>query len=175
MTKKSLQYMKWGFIMICFHIHLNGRNVSIDLLPDFVGMLLLYLSLKSRQEETVLEKRLEPLYLILAAEALIRWIWKAQNGVLSLFITVVHIFTVYVYLKEVQKRIVKEQPQNARSLEGIALGYVVLQVLHYFFGAYEILWMMLLISVGFVVLLVWMLVTLFRITPQEGIDGSGQN
>lgn len=175
MTAKSINYMKWGFFLICFHIHLNSQSRSFDLLPDFVGMLCLYQSLRCRIKETEQEKRLEPLYLILAADYLLHWFLSFHNGVESLLITVISIYSIYVYLKEVQRRIVKDQPEAAARLEGVAVGFVLLQMLHYLFGAYGWEWLSVVITLGFLILLTGMLYTLFHIRIQESLDGTEEN
>lgn len=171
MTAKSIKYMKWGFFLIFFHIHLSSQNGSLDLLPDFIGMICLYLSLRSRINETEQERRLEPLYLILATDYLLHWFLEFQNGLESLLVTVISIYAMYVYLKEVQKRIVRDQPVEAARLEGVAIGYVLLQMLHYVLGAYEWQWLAVVIMLGFMILLLIMLYTLFHVRSQESLDG----
>lgn len=80
MTAKSLRYIKWGFVLMFFNINI-GR---FDLLPNFAGVLLLIMALRSQWEETETEKRLEPLLTALVIDYFLHWIFAFDNGVENL-------------------------------------------------------------------------------------------
>lgn len=167
MTAKSLRYIKWGFVLMFFNINI-GR---FDLLPNFAGVLLLIMALRSQWEETETEKRLEPLLTALVIDYFLHWIFAFDNGVENLMITIISIYTIYVYLGEVMVRVEDMQPEIAGTLQKVRVGYALLQVLNYVCGAYNMAAIVMIIAIGFLVLLVVMLFALFGIAPNEESEG----
>ena len=163
MTGKALRYMKWGFVLMFFNINI-GR---FDLLPNFAGVILLIMALRSQREETEAEKRLEPLLTVLVIDEFLHWIVAFDVGVENLVITVISIYTIYVYLGEIVHRIEEKQPELAGSFQRVRIGYALLQVLNYIGGAYEIAGIIVMIAISFFILLIAMLIVLFKIEPED--------
>ena len=165
MTAKALCYLKWGFVLLFFNINI-GRW---DLLPNFLGMILIILGVRS-QQMTETEKRIQPLLYILAVDFFVHWIFVFDNALENLLITVINIYAIYILLGEIAARIEESFKNLSDRLHCIRIGFVVLQLLHYLLGAYENGGVVMALSIGFVILLVILLVTLFAI--KSAVDES---
>lgn len=160
MTAKALTYLKWGFVLLFFNINI-GRW---DLLPDFLGIILILLAIRG-QKMTETEVRIQPLLVVLAVDYFLHWMLAFDHELENLLITVISIYGIYVLLGEIAVRIEDSQQSLAFRLHYVRIGYAVLQVLSYLFGAYNNGMPVILLAIGFVVLLVILLVTLFGIKP----------
>ncbi len=162
MTRTSLNYLKWGFVMMFVHVNF-GR---VDVLPDFVGMLLVWYAFH-RQEMTETERRTAPLLLVLAADSVLKWITGFENELESLIITVISTYAIYILIGEVAKRIREEQPDTAEVLQWIRIGFAALYALNYLVGAYQLTGVTMVLAIGFLLLLVVFLWVLFHVEPIE--------
>jgi len=160
MTAKALTYLKWGFFLLFVNIHV-GRW---DLLPGFLGILLLLQALRS-QEMTETERRLCPLLVIWMIDQFLHWGWEFQNGLESLIIAVLNIYIMYILLGEIGLRVEKEWPKQAHTLHFIRISLTILLVLGYLVGAYQNKTFALLLSLATITLLVRLLWVLFQIKP----------
>ena len=88
MTAKALTYLKWGFFLLFVNINVSRW----DLLPGFLGIFLLLQALKS-QDMTETERRLCPLLTIWMIDQFLHWGWDFHNGLESLIIAVLNIYT----------------------------------------------------------------------------------
>lgn len=162
MTGRALTCMKWGFFLMFFHITV-GR---IDLLPDFLGILLILQAFRS-QNMTETERRMCPLLGLLGIDQFLHWFLVFDNALESLLITVISTYVIYILLGEVALRVQDTQPEQTEWLHKIRVTYAVLQVLNYLFGAYNITAVTMVLAIGFLVLLLVLLTVLFRIQPIE--------
>ena len=162
MEPKSLKYLKWGFVFLFFHI-----TVVVDLLPDFVGAWMLYASIQSHKQTTEAEDRIKYLFLVLAADYFLHWIFPFDLVLENLLITVISMYAMYVLLGEVAGRIREKQPDKANHLNVVRILMVVSQVVVFVLSAYEnqeLNAVMALISVG---ILIALLVVVCGIEPIE--------
>lgn len=162
MTAKALCCLKWGFVLLFFNINI-GR---LDLLPDFLGMVLIILGVRS-QQMTETERRVQPLLFVLAVDFFVHWIFAFDNELENLVITVINIYGIYILLGEIAGRIKETFKILTDRLHYIRIGFVVLQLLHYLLGAYDNEGVVMALSIGFVILLVILLVTLFAVDPED--------
>lgn len=161
MTAKALCYLKWGFVLLFFNVSI-GRW---DILPDFLGIILIILGIRS-QHMTETDKRIQPLLFVLAVDYFLHWIFAFDNELENLLITVISIYAIYILLGEIASKI-KEMFENLSDrLHHIRIAFVVLQLLNYLLGAYDNEWIMIALSIGFVIILVILIVTLFAIKPE---------
>lgn len=160
MTAKALTYLKWGFFLLFVNIHV-GRW---DLLPGFLGIFLLLLALRS-QEMTETERRLCPLLMIWMVDQFLHWGWDFQNGLESLIIAVLNVYTLYILLGEIGLRVEKEQPVQAGNLHVIRIALTILYVLGYLLSAYQNETLTLVLSLVTIAVLVRLLWILFQIKP----------
>ena len=160
MTAKALTYLKWGFFLLFVNIHV-GRW---DLLPAFLGILLLLQALRS-QEMTETERRLCPLLVIWLIDQFLHWAWDFQNGLESLSIAVLSVYTMYILLGEIGLRVEKEQPEQAGKLYFIRKVLTIFYVLGYLVSEYQnktLAWILPLVMIVVLVRLMWLL---FKIEP----------
>lgn len=163
MEQKSLKYLKRGFIFLFFHIYI-GR---IDCLPDFVGALFLFYSIQSHREQTPVEERVKSLFLVLAADYFLNWIFPFDFVLENLLMAVISIYATFVLLGEVAVRIREEQPERAKQLDVVRVLTVIFQVVMFMVSAYEIEYlngMLIFVSVG---VLIAQLVVVCKIEPAE--------
>ena len=160
MTAKALTYLKWGFFLIFVNINV-GRW---DLLPAFLGTFLLLKALKS-QEMTETERRLCPLLMIWMIDQFFHWGWDFHNGLESLIIAVLNIYTMYILLGEIGLRVEEKQPEQAGNLHFIRIALTILSVLGYLVGAYQNETIILVLSLVTIAVLVRLLWVLFQIEP----------
>lgn len=132
MEQRSLTYLKWGFLFLCLNINIR----SFELLPDFVGFLLLFGSIQSHSRQTEAEKTLKPLLLILAADYFLHWILDFQNGIEALLALVISLYVLFVLIGEVAERIRPEQSEKASLLGHIRQLILVQQVIFFGITAY---------------------------------------
>lgn len=132
MEPKSLKYLKWGFVFLFFHI-----TFVVDLLPDFVGALLLYASIQSHKQTTEAEDRVKFLFLVLAADYFLHWIFSFDFILETLLITVISMYAMYVLLGEVGHRIQEAQPEKAKQLNVVRMLMAISQVVVFVASPYE--------------------------------------
>ena len=132
MESKSLKYLKWGFVFLFFHI-----TVVVDLLPDFVGAWMLYASIQSHKQTTEAEERVKFLFLVLAADYFLHWIFPFEFILENLLITVISMYAMYVLLGEVAGRIRDTQPDKANHLNVVRILTVISQVVVFVASPYE--------------------------------------
>lgn len=171
MKKSNLQYLKWGFILICFDIKI-GR---LGLLPSFIGWICLLAALKDERTEN--EKRLLPFLYILILDSFWHWLLELTGGLSlpfdftcsleQLFITVIRVYTVYVLIGELRSRIGGIQPETEGLLLKCRIFYVVLQSAWHLAGVLEI--MLIPLVIADCIWLVFMLKALWGIEPAEGL------
>lgn len=160
MTAKALTYLKWGFFLLFVNIN-AGRW---DLLPGFLGTFLLLKALKS-QEMTETERRICPLLMILIVDQFLHWGWDFHNGLESLIIAVLNIYTIYILLGEIGLRVEDKQPEQAGNLHFIRIALTILSVLGYLVGAYQNETIILVLSLVTIAVLARLLWVLFQIEP----------
>ena len=160
MTAKALTYLKWGFFLLFVNIN-AGRW---DLLPGFLGTFLLLKALKS-QEMTETERRICPLLMILIVDQFLHWGWDFHNGLESLIIAVLNIYTMYILLGEIGLRVEEKQPEQAGNLHFIRIALTILSVLGYLVGAYQNEAIILVLSLVTIAVLARLLWVLFQIEP----------
>lgn len=124
MERNALRCLKWGLLFAFLDFNIG----SLNLLPDFVGMLLFYASIQAHASRTQAEERVKPLLLLLAADYFLHWIWQFENGLEGLLAAVIYIYAVFVLFGEVAERIRRQQPETARRLDVIRAGMVLLQL-----------------------------------------------
>ena len=160
MTAKALTYLKWGFFLLFVNIN-AGRW---DLLPGFLGTFLLLKALKS-QEMTETERRICPLLMILIVDQFLHWGWDFHNGLESLIIAVLNIYTMYILLGEIGLRVEEKQPEQAGNLHFIRIALTILSVMGYLVGAYQNETIILVLSLVTIAVLARLLWVLFQIEP----------
>lgn len=160
MTAKALTYLKWGFFLLFVNINV-GRW---DLLPGFLGTFLLLKALKS-QEMTETERRICPLLMILIVDQFLHWGWDFHNGLESLIIAVLNIYTMYILLGEIGLRVEEKQPEQAGNLHFIRIALTILSVMGYLVGAYQNETIILVLSLVTIAVLARLLWVLFQIEP----------
>lgn len=163
MEKKSLVLMRWGFVLSVVHVNI-GR---LDVLPDFLGIILFILALHAHDEMTVTEKRTEPFLWILTADFFIKWLTGFSNSIESLLVTVISVYAFYVLVGEVMKRIWEKQQEVAEVLGVCRIAFVILQVIAFLFSPYEIGWLNGILVVAFLLLALCFIVKTFAIIPLE--------
>lgn len=153
MEPKSLRYLKWGFVFLFFHI-----TFVVDLLPDFVGALLLYASIQSHKQTTEAEDRVKFLFPVLAVDYFLHWIFPFEFILESLLITVISMYAMYVLLGEVAGRIRENQPDKANHLNVVRVLMVISQVITFVASPYEnegLNVLLALVSVGILIVLLF--------------------
>ena len=163
MEQKSLNCLRWGILFSILNIHVGRWN----LLPDFVGMLLLGASVRSHREQTDAEEKLQPLFLILAVDSFAHWIWDFENGLESLICMVIYLYAFFVLLGEVILRIRDAQPEEAKRLETVRMCTIVFQALAFLaapYGHKALNLGIVLVWLGFCAVLLW---TVWRIRSCE--------
>lgn len=114
MDKRALRYLKLAIVFDFVDFYIGWLN----LLPDFAAMWLFYAYVKSHGRwQTETEERIKPLLLVLAADFFLHWIWKFENGIEALLISVIYLYAVYVLIGEVSERVRPHQPEQARKLD----------------------------------------------------------
>ena len=158
MTARTLTYLKWGFFLLFVNINV-GRW---DLLPGFLGTFLLLKALKS-QEMTETERRICPLLIILMIDRFLHWGWDFQNGLESLLIVVLDVYTMYILLGEISLRVEEKQPDRSENLQYIRIALTILTVLGYLTGAYHNEVIIVTLSLANMAVLINLLWVLFKI------------
>ena len=64
MERKPLMYLKLGIAFLFVNINIG----TVDILPEFVVLLFLYASIQSHAQQTETERKVKPLFLVLAAD-----------------------------------------------------------------------------------------------------------
>ena len=94
------------------------------------------LNIQAHESQTQGEKQVKPLFLLLAADYFVHWIWQFENGVEMLLTTVIYIYAIYVLFGEVAERIRAQQPECAGRLDVIRAGMVLLPMFAFLSSAY---------------------------------------
>ena len=155
MTAKALTYLKWGFFLLFVNINVGRWN----LLPEFLGIFLLLKALRS-QEMTETERRICPLLTIWMIDQFLHWGWDFHNGLESLIIAVLNIYTMYILLGEIVLRVEEEQPEQAGKLYFIRKVLTIFYVLGYLLSEYQnetLTWILPLIMIIVLAGLMWVL------------------
>ena len=95
----------------------------------------------------------------------LHWTWDFQNGLESLIIAVLSVYTLYILLGEIGLRVEKEQPEQAGKLYFIRKALTIFYVLGYLFSEYQnrtLAWILPLVMIVVLVSLMWVL---FKIEP----------
>lgn len=75
----------WGFFFIFLNFHLNFNSYSLNILPDFVGYLLLFQGTKALGAESHYFRSIQPFTVGMAVYTAILWVgtcwvWAAAAG-----------------------------------------------------------------------------------------------
>lgn len=162
MTRKALTYFRWGFVLLFMNFNIGYP----DLLPDFLGVMLILWALKS-QEMTETEHRLCPLLLLLVIDYFLHWFLDFDNVLENLIIEVISTYTMYVLLGEMSKRVQNTQPDLAESLHHIRIAMTVLSVAGYLMSPYETAMLLAILAFVMVIVLIYLLWLLFKIKPMD--------
>lgn len=165
MERKSLTFLKLGILFLFLHFHVG--KIQPDLLPDFVGMLFLFLSITSHMEQTETEKRLKPLLLILAADYFLHWIFPFHNPLESLIASVISVYVIFIFMGEVIKRIQESQPERARQLNFTRVGSVIFLTMNFLLAAYDNNIINSVLVVCSLFMLISLMVVVCRIRPER--------
>lgn len=163
MERASLKYLKWGMVFAFLNIHIG----TLNLLPDFAGMLLFYASIRSHARQTQPEQRLRPLLLVLAADYFLHWIWPFENGLEGLLMLVISIYTIYVLLGEVAGRIKEHQPDSAKRICFLRGWAILLQMAAFFLSPYEYGTVDGVIGTAMVMMWIGLMVVISGISPED--------
>ncbi len=163
MERKSLNCLKWGIFFTFVNIEIGQLN----LLPEFVGMLLFYASIRSHQEPRPGESRVAPLFLVLAADYFLHWIWQFENAVEGLLALAVSLYALYVLLGEAAERIRPMQPDRAAALDVLRICAVVLQCAGFLVSPFEIRPLNMLLTIAVISVCIALIVAVCRIRPEE--------
>lgn len=161
MERKSLTFLKLGILFLFLDFNV-GR---MDLMPDFAGMLFLFVFITSHDLQTETERRLKPLLLILAADYFLHWIIQFYNPLEGLLASVVFIYVIFVFLGEVMKRIREEQPERVLHLNFARMGTALLLTANFILDAYENNTLNGVLVISFLMMLIFLLVEVCGIRP----------
>ena len=75
--------------------------------------------------------------LILAADYFLHWILPFENALESLLTSVISVYVLFMFLGEVIKRILEEQPERAGRLNLARTGTVLFLTMNFLLSAYE--------------------------------------
>ena len=139
----------------------------VDLLPDFVGVLFLFYSIQKHKCTTEAEDKIKPLFLVLAVDYFVHWIFAFNVSLESLIINVISIYAMYILLGEVANRIREKQPECAGKLEFVRKCNVMLQTVVFLVSAYEYEALNGMLVVSSLVMLIAMLVVVCKIEAEE--------
>lgn len=159
-------FMRCGIVLATVHVNI-GR---IDLLPDFLGMLLFILALHAHAEMTVTEKRTEPFLWILTADFFVKWLTGFSNSIEGLLVTVISVYSFYVLVGEVMKRICDRQQDVADALGALRIAIVVLLAANFLVGSYAIEWLNLALIAAFLAAMIFFFIKTFSIIPLEDYE-----
>ncbi len=162
-----MKYLKWGILFTFLDFYIGRLN----LLPAFVGMLILYGSLRSHEEPTPAEGRVAPLFLVLAADYFLHWIWQFENAVEELIALAVSLYALYVLFGEVAERIRPAQPDKAARLEFLRACMVVLQCVVFLVSPYGIQALNFLLAALVIAVCIALIVAVCGIRTQEAVRG----
>lgn len=167
MERKALNYLRWG-ILFTF---LNFSIGSLNILPDFVGMLLFYASIASHAQPMRDEEKIKPLFLVLAADYFLHWIWKFGNGIELLLTSVIQLYAIFVLLGAAAERFREGQPDKAKLLDGIRVWSVFIQAYIFLVSPYKIGVLNSIAMIAAITLCVVLAVVLFFAEPREAQEG----
>ena len=137
-------------------------------MPDFVGMLFWFASAASHDVPTETEKRLKPFLLLLAADFALHWVFSFKNPLESLLVSVMSVYTIYMFLGEVIKRIREEQPERALHLNFARTVTVLALTANFLLSAYDNSTLNGVIVISFLLVLVFLMVQVCLIRPKCG-------
>lgn len=163
MERKALNCLKWGI----FFTFIDFRIGQLNLLPEFAGMLLFYASIRSHREPTPGERRVAPLFLALAVDELLHWIWQFENAVEALVALAVSLYALYVLLGEAAERIRPKQPDRATALDVLRVCAVVLQCAVFLVSPFEFQPLNTVLTIAVISVCIALIVAVCRIRPEE--------
>lgn len=164
MERKSLRYLQLG---ICFDF-LDFTVGRFNLLPDFVGMLLFYASIQSHGRYTTqTEDKVKPLFLVLATDYFLHWVWQFENGLESLLFFLIYLYAMFVLMGEAAGRIRASQPEQARRIDAARVAVVLLQTFSFLAAPYGGELVSLLILVSDIGLAIALLTAVWKVRPVE--------
>lgn len=163
MERKSLNYLKGGILFTFLNFYIGQLN----LLPEFAGMLLFYASIRSHREPRPGERQVAPLFLVLAVDGFLHWIWPFENAVEALVELAVSLYALYVLLGEAAERIRPGQPDRAAALDVLRICAVVLQCAVFLLSPFEIQLLNILLTVLVIAVCIALIVAVCRIRPEE--------
>lgn len=166
MERRSLNYLKWGMVFTFLNLHIG----TLNLLPDFAGMLLFYASIQSHARQTQPEQKLRPLLLVLAADYFLHWIWPFENSLEGLLMLIISIYTIYVLLGEVAGRIKEHQPDSAKQIAFIRVWVILLQTAAFLLSPYEYGTVNGVIVIAMVIMWIVLMVIISAISPVETME-----
>ncbi len=178
MTKRELTLAKWGFVLLYININL-GRW---DILPDFLGIFLLYLSLGekyrvadsgtvSMDRQPVLrkggaEKRLIPFLSILGLDYLVHWFISFTFALEILIVYVVRLYVMYTYFGILVERIeAGGQPDVADRFRKLRIAYVVLWAVEIISEVLSLDWILLALVFALIAFAIVLFVQLGAVKP----------
>ena len=167
MERRSLNCLKWGIFFTFVNIEIGQLN----LLPEFVGMLLFYASIRSHQEPRPGESRVAPLFLVLAADYFLHWIWQFENAVEGLLALAISLYALYVLLGEVAERICPMQPDRAAGLEFLRACAVILQCIGFLVSPFGFQALNLLLTIAVIGVCIALIVAVCGIRQGEAVQG----
>lgn len=162
MERKALNCLKWGF----FFTFIDFRIGQLNLLPEFAGMLLFYASIRSHREATPGERRVAPLFLVLAVDGFLHWIWPFENAVEALVALAINLYALYVLLGEAAERIRPGQPDRAAALDILRICAVVLQCTVFLVSPFELQALNILLIIAVIAVCIALIVAVCRIQPE---------
>ena len=91
---RAIKHIAWGYVLLYLDINLATFNI----LPDWLGFLLILLALPALSDEIPSAALLRPFAVLLAACAGIEWVLKLFGGTISVDLTIVSLIIAVVTL-----------------------------------------------------------------------------
>lgn len=91
---RAIKYIAWGYVLLYLDVNLATFNI----LPDWLGFLLIFHALPALADEVPSAALLRPFAVLLAACAGIEWVLKLFGGTISVDLTIVSLIIAVVTL-----------------------------------------------------------------------------
>lgn len=114
---KYYKKMFWGYLLIFLHFNISMRYKSVDILPDFIGYIIIGLALtKLATKEKIFKKGVNASYILVAVEifnigisveAITRY-----SFVISIFSAIVGLFVTYSICKGIENEGIKYNKED---------------------------------------------------------------
>ena len=91
---RIFKFIAFGFILIVFHITIN----EFDLLPNWLGYLLIYQALKESNLTLFKQSRLDILLIIFVVYNLFTWILPINNIIINILLNITSVIVNYLIL-----------------------------------------------------------------------------